>query len=168
MPSFSIKDLAKIIERDSKDATYKYALLRGSIEIIQENDNYKKVAGSEVSFPLGLLVLKWIEYYYPLINSKYFIPQKHGDSKERSIAFRRELEEMKNLYPTADHPAAHALHWERHRAGRRDIQIQQRRQKGGPDKKAEHGICHRSAGNFLHPNRALPFDRREGIFTMEH
>jgi len=24
MPQFSIKDLAKIIERDSKDATYKY------------------------------------------------------------------------------------------------------------------------------------------------
>jgi hypothetical protein len=29
MSQFSIKDLAKIIERDSKDATYKYALLRG-------------------------------------------------------------------------------------------------------------------------------------------
>ena len=39
MPQFSIKDLAKIIERDSKDATYKYALLRGTIEVIQENDN---------------------------------------------------------------------------------------------------------------------------------
>jgi hypothetical protein len=58
MPQFSIKDLAKIIERDSKDATYKYALLRGSIEIIQENDNYKRISGEMVSFPLGLLVLR--------------------------------------------------------------------------------------------------------------
>jgi len=53
MPSFSIKDLAKIIERDSKDATYKYALLRGTIELIQEHDQYKRVSGEEVSFPLG-------------------------------------------------------------------------------------------------------------------
>lgn len=102
MPQFSIKDLAKIIERDSKDATYKYALLRGSIEIIQENDNYKRVTGDVVSFPLGLLVLKWIEYYYPILSSKVFIPQKHGDSQERTIAFRREFENVIELYPGAE------------------------------------------------------------------
>lgn len=74
MPSFSLKDLAKIIERDSKDSTYKYALLRGTIEIIQEHNQYKKVTGSEVSFPLGLLILKWIEYYYPILSNRVFIP----------------------------------------------------------------------------------------------
>ena len=102
MSQFSIKDLAKIIERDSKDATYKYALLRGSIEIIQENDNYKRITGETVSFPLGLLVLKWIEYYYPIISSSVFIPQKHGDSKERSIAFRREFEKVISFYSGAE------------------------------------------------------------------
>jgi hypothetical protein len=98
VPQFSIKDLAKIIERDSKDATYKYALLRGSIEIIQENDNYRRISGETVSFPVGLLVLKWIEYYYPIICSRVFIPQKHGDSRERSIAFRREFEKVISYY----------------------------------------------------------------------
>ena len=67
MDSFSIKDLAKIIERDSKDATYKFALLRATIEIIQEHDNYKSVNEEGVSFPMGLLILKWIEYYYPFL-----------------------------------------------------------------------------------------------------
>ena len=69
MNSFSIKDLAKIIERDSKDATYKFALLRGTIEIIQENDNYKSASEQGITFPVGLLILKWIEYYYPILSS---------------------------------------------------------------------------------------------------
>lgn len=99
MSSFSIKDLARIIERDSKDATYKFALLRGNIEIIQEHDHYKSIEGDRVSFPLGLMVLKWIEYYYPLMSSEIFIPQKHGDSLQRTIAFRSEFERVIRLYP---------------------------------------------------------------------
>ncbi|HEC44222.1 MAG TPA: hypothetical protein ENI20_15480 [Bacteroides sp.] len=97
---FSIKDLAKIIERDSKDATYKYALLRGTIEIIQEHDNYKIDSSGKISFPLGLLILKWMEYYYPILASHTFIPQKHGDSEQRTIAFRSEFEQVIELYPT--------------------------------------------------------------------
>ena len=100
MDSFSIKDLAKIIERDSKDATYKFALLRGTIDIIQENDNYKEVVGQTVTFPMGLLILKWIEYYYPILSHDSFIPQKHGDSRKRTIAFRPEFEKVIELYPT--------------------------------------------------------------------
>lgn len=100
MDSFSITDLAKIIERDSKDATYKFALLRGTIEIIQEHDNYKTASVTGISFPMGLLILKWIEYYYPIIAHRIFIPQKYGDSRERSIAFRSEFEQVTELYPT--------------------------------------------------------------------
>ena len=99
MDSFSITDLAKIIERDSKDATYKYALLRGTIEIIQEHDNYKSVSEKDIAFPMGLLILKWIEYYYPIISHPHFIPQKHGDSTERTIAFRREFENVIKYFP---------------------------------------------------------------------
>ena len=51
MPQLSIKDLAKNIERDSKDANYKFALLWGSIEITQEHDNYNRVSGEEVESP---------------------------------------------------------------------------------------------------------------------
>jgi len=100
MNSFSIKDLAKIIERDSKDATYKFALLRGTIDIIQENDNYREVTGQVVTFPMGLLILKWIEYYYPILSHDSFIPQKHGDSRKRTIAFRPEFEKVIGLYPS--------------------------------------------------------------------
>ena len=33
-------NIGKIIERDSKSTTYKFALLRGTIDIIQENSPY--------------------------------------------------------------------------------------------------------------------------------
>lgn len=100
MDTFTIKDLAKIIERDSKDATYKFALLRGTIELIQEHDNYKVVSEKGVSFPLGLLILKWMEYYYPIFSNELFIPQKYGDSKQRTIAFRSEFKKVIDLYTT--------------------------------------------------------------------
>lgn len=99
MPEFSITDLAKIIERDSKDATYKFALLRGTIELIQEHAHYKKVLGDQIVYPIGLLLIKWIEYYYPLISDESFIPQRHGDRPERSIAFRKEFQNLIAFYP---------------------------------------------------------------------
>ncbi|MGB4578416.1 MAG: hypothetical protein WBH94_01425, partial [Methanoculleus sp.] len=40
-----------IIERDSADATYKYALLRGVIEICQQSSHLREDDGDQVSFP---------------------------------------------------------------------------------------------------------------------
>jgi len=40
-----------IIERDSADATYKYALLRGVIEICQQFSHLREEDGDQVSFP---------------------------------------------------------------------------------------------------------------------
>jgi hypothetical protein len=54
----NFKKINAIIERDSKDATYKFALLRGAIEISQEYDHLKRDTGDRVEFPLGLLVEK--------------------------------------------------------------------------------------------------------------
>ena len=42
-----------IIERDSTDATYKYALLRGTIEICEEYQHLGKVEDDTIWFPLG-------------------------------------------------------------------------------------------------------------------
>ena len=98
MTAFSLTDLARIIERDSKDSTYKFALLRGTIDIIQNFPHYKKVhEDHRISYPMGLMVLKWIEYYYPLLAQK--IPQKYGENDHRTIAFRKEFEDVIDLYP---------------------------------------------------------------------
>jgi len=59
-----------IIERDSKDMTYKYALLRGAVEIAQEYQHLKRENGDRTEFPLGLLAGKWLLYFYSFIESR--------------------------------------------------------------------------------------------------
>jgi len=78
----ALKNINTIIERDSKDTTYKFALLRGTIEIIQEKSPYQKFEDNRVILPVGLLILKWLEYYYPIIEKE--LPQRNGGTNSRS------------------------------------------------------------------------------------
>ena len=85
MESFDLqnfKTINTIIERDSKDTTYKFALLRSVIEVSQEFQHLRKEAGDLVSLPLGLLIEKWLLYYYPIIESQEFLPQMHGEKED--------------------------------------------------------------------------------------
>lgn len=77
-------NISKIIERDSKTTTYKFALLRGVIDIIQDNSPYISLKENKVNFPTGLLIEKWILYYYPILESQTAIPQING---ETNLAF---------------------------------------------------------------------------------
>lgn len=74
-------NISKIIERDSKTTTYKFALLRGVIDIIQENSPFIKFEEDKVWFPIGLLMEKWLLYYYPILESQIPIPQINGSAK---------------------------------------------------------------------------------------
>lgn len=94
------KSINTILTRDSKDATYKFALLRGAIEISQEYSHLKRDSGDRVSFPLGLLVEKWLLYYYPLIASHEFIPQKNGEreTSHYQIAFGKSFDRVMDYF----------------------------------------------------------------------
>ena len=61
-------NISNIVERDSKSTTYKYALLRAVIDIIQDNSPFINVSSERVSFPTGLVVEKWMQYYLSLIH----------------------------------------------------------------------------------------------------
>jgi len=104
MQSFDLenfKTINTIIERDNKDTTYKFALLRGVIEISQEYQHLGKESGDHVSLPLGLLIEKWLLYYYPLIESLDFLPQMHGekaDSAQKRISFRPLFRKVTDYY----------------------------------------------------------------------
>ena len=74
-------NISKIIERDSKSTTYKFALLRGLIEIIQQNSAYIKIQDDWVQIPTGLLIEKWLLYYYPILESEIVIPQIRYNDK---------------------------------------------------------------------------------------
>jgi hypothetical protein len=53
------QNLLRILRYESKDTTYKFALLRGLIEVSSESP-HMKVGPGFVSAPFGLLVEKWV------------------------------------------------------------------------------------------------------------
>ena len=88
-------NISKIIERDSKVTTYKFALLRGVIDIIQDNSPYITIAGDRVHFPLGLLIEKWMIYYYPILESSIAIPQINA---KKNLAFETQFKKIISAY----------------------------------------------------------------------
>ncbi len=89
-------NISKIIERDKKTSTYKFALLRGTIDIIQDNSPYILVKEHTVEIPLGLLIEKWLIYYYPFFEAGVKIPQIVG--KNTNIKFQNLLVPIINYY----------------------------------------------------------------------
>ena len=102
----NFKKINAIIERDTKYSTYKFALLRGAIDISQisyRQHRKKQDLDDRVCFPLGLLIDRWLVYYYPFIERS--VPQlrsEHLDEKniERKgkIAFRKSFKRITNYY----------------------------------------------------------------------
>ena len=97
MQSEVFQNISKIIERDSKSTTYKFALLRGVIDIIQDNSPYITISNDRVHFPIGLLIEKWLMYYYPILESSINIPQING---ETNLAFETQLKKIITEYQT--------------------------------------------------------------------
>ncbi|UUX92536.1 HNH endonuclease domain-containing protein [Methanoplanus endosymbiosus] len=111
-----ISELAKInsiIEHDRTDATYKYALLRAVVDTCQKNRNLvianatgdypenscEEINCDEVTIPIGIIIEKWIFYYYPLIESETFIPQKRGEPDgKHALLFRPQFEKLTDYY----------------------------------------------------------------------
>lgn len=84
-------NISKILARDSKSTTYKFALLRGTIDLINDNSPYIEIINDRAHLPLGLLIEKWLLYYYPLVD----IPQINGQT---SLAFNGKLKELTIFY----------------------------------------------------------------------
>ncbi len=88
-------NISKIIERDSKVTTYKFALLRGVIELIQDNSPYVSFSEGRVHMPTGLLIERWLLYYYPILESPTYIPQINGVV---NLAFGNQLNQIISAY----------------------------------------------------------------------
>jgi hypothetical protein len=95
MENVVFQNISKIIERDSKSTTYKYALLRGVIDIIQDNTPFLTISKDRIYFPTGLLIEKWMLYYYPILECSTNIPQING---EANLAFGIQLKKIINTY----------------------------------------------------------------------
>ncbi len=79
-----------------KDTTYKFALLRGLIEISSEALHFISVDPNFATAPFGLLVEKWVQYYWPIVEQE--IPQKHGGEKTKPLAFRSDFKVLTDRY----------------------------------------------------------------------
>jgi len=95
MDTSTFLNISKIIERESKTTTYKFALLRSVIDIIGDNSPYISLQGDKAYFPLGLLLEKWLIYYYPFFEAEIPVPQINGKSK---LAFQEELRVIIDYY----------------------------------------------------------------------
>ena len=99
--SRSLDKIEAILNRDKKDATYKPALFRALAELATTSYHSARwLPGGNVSLSLHLVVDKWLEYYWPLMESELFIPQKRGEKPlcQKPVAFRAKLEQLINLY----------------------------------------------------------------------
>ena len=96
-----LRELNSIIATDRADTTYKYALLRAISEISQEPKTVEYKQG-RVILPFGAIIEKWLLYYYPIIDSQSFIPQKHGEKPigrpGKKIAFRKQFQTITEYY----------------------------------------------------------------------
>jgi SAM-dependent methyltransferase len=92
-----IDQIEGVLNHDKKSATYKFALLRALAEIAsQSQSSVRWLANRQVALPIHYVVEKWIRYYWPLIESRTFIPQINGEQpdKGKSIKFRRLMKEL--------------------------------------------------------------------------
>jgi hypothetical protein len=87
----TFKHINQILARDNKSSTYKFALLRGTIELIEDNSPFIVIKDNRAHFPLELLVEKWLLYYYPLVS----VPQINSSTQ---LAFAGLLREVVDLY----------------------------------------------------------------------
>jgi hypothetical protein len=88
-------NINKILERDSKSTTYKFALLRGTIDLIEEHSPYIYSKDNRAHFPTYLLIEKWLLYYYPIVESDILIPQINGSA---NLAFGPKLRHLTDHY----------------------------------------------------------------------
>lgn len=97
----SIDRIESVLNRDRKVATYKLALFRALAEIAITGYNQARWrSDGSVALPLGAVARKWLEYFWPLVSSRDFIPQIQGEkpASEKPIAFRRLLGQLAESY----------------------------------------------------------------------
>jgi hypothetical protein len=101
-PSFDeYKKINAIIENDDTASTLKYALLKGTIEICQQYSHYKQVRGERAWYPMGLLVERWLYYFYPIFEYTTFVPQLIGETdreQSKRIVFREPYTDIIRQY----------------------------------------------------------------------
>jgi len=96
-----IDQIEGILNHDKKTATYKFALFRALAEIATQTPNSVNwLSNGKVALPVSYIAEKWLQYYWPLIESKVFMPQINAEApnSDKCIKFRRSLTALTTFY----------------------------------------------------------------------
>lgn len=96
-----IDQIEGILNHDKKSATYKFALFRALSELATQSPNSVTwLTDGRVGLPVRFVCEKWLQYYWPLLESEKFIPQLNGEQKEhgKPIKFRKNLSILIDQY----------------------------------------------------------------------
>ena len=96
-----IDQIEGILNHDKKSATYKFALFRALSELAAQSPNSVSwLADGRVGLPVRFVCEKWLQYYWPLVESEAFIPQLNGEQKGsgKTIKFRTNLSILIDQY----------------------------------------------------------------------
>jgi SAM-dependent methyltransferase len=99
-----IDQIEGVLNHDKKSATYKFALFRALAEIATQSPNSVTwMADGQVGLPVRYVAEKWLQYYWPLVESRTFIPQLNGERSDagKPIKFRKHLQELVQRYVKA-------------------------------------------------------------------
>jgi SAM-dependent methyltransferase len=96
-----IDQIEGILNHDKKSATYKFALFRALSELATQSPNSVTwLADVKVGLPVRFVSEKWLQYYWPLLESEKFIPQLNGERQGsgKPIKFRINLNLLIDQY----------------------------------------------------------------------
>ena len=96
-----IDQIEGVLNRDRKFATYKLALFRALCDIARTSFRSARWrADGTVAVPLSRIAEQWLAYYWPLVESERFIPQRRGERQggPKPIAFRPLLGRLVDQY----------------------------------------------------------------------
>jgi SAM-dependent methyltransferase len=99
----AIDQIEGILNHDKKSATYKFALFRALSELATQCPNSVTwLADDKVGLPVRFVSEKWLQYYWPLLESEKFIPQLNGEQQGggKPIKFRTNLNLLIAQYRT--------------------------------------------------------------------
>lgn len=96
-----IDQIEGVLNHDKKSATYKFALFRALAEIAtQSPNNVRWLVDDQVGLPVRYVADKWLQYYWPIVESRTFIPQGNLDQPigGKPIKFRKRMTELVSQY----------------------------------------------------------------------
>lgn len=95
--SRGLTTIQRILADDSKNTTYKYALIRALCRIARNKDQDIQWKPDHVLIPMRDLTIEWIKLYWPIVTNNTFISQGHNEHA-KSIVIRSKIQEIRESY----------------------------------------------------------------------